>query len=291
MSSLLAQVSTLPGWIDTIANPWFTTTVPSVTLTCVPAAGTGACELAGLLVYAVRQGKMLIGATAFLIMIVAGFRLVISQSEEALTTARRSVLGAIIGLFVIFITEPVINALYGGFGIPASEVLDPANIPVAAGVLSAELFGILQWGEALVAIVAIGLLIVQAVYVLGSFGAEETIRKAYRAVFSSIVGILLIVFDQAIAATFGVGAILPLFAGPTTIPFFVEVFGMLRFLLAFVAIVVIAVIIYAGGLMLVNFGNEEILNKGKTILLNAALGLLLISVSFVIVSTVILGIT
>lgn len=290
MFSLLAQVSTLPGWIDTIANPWFTTTVPSVTLSCIPAVGTGACELAGLLVYAVRQGKMLVGATAFLIMIVAGFRLVISQSEEALTTARRSILGAVIGLFVIFITEPVVNALYGGFGILPGTVLDPANIPVAVGILSAELSGILQWGEALVAIVAIGLLIVQAVYVLGSFGAEETIRKAYRAVFSSIFGILLIVFDQAITAIFGIGSI-PFLGGPTTVPFFVEVFGMLRFLLAFVAIIVIAVIIYAGGLMLLHYGNEEILNKGKTILLNAALGLLLISVSFVIVSTVILGIT
>lgn len=286
-----AQVSTLPGWIDTIAGTWLTTTILPVTLSCIPTLGTGACELAGLLIYAVRQGQLLIGALAFVIIVVAGFRLIISQAEEALATARRSVLGAVIGLFLVFVTEPVVDALYGGFTIPSGTVLNPGNIAPAAGILSDELLGIIRWVETLVAIVVIGLLVVQAVYVLGSFGAEETIRKAYRAVFSSMAGILLIVFDRAIAALFGYATIGALPGIPTTQPFFVEVFGFLRFILLFVAIILIAVILYAGGLMLLHFGNEELLNKGKTILTNAAIGLVLIILCFVLTSTVILGIT
>lgn len=286
-----AQVSTLPGWIDTIASPWFTTVIPGVTISCIPTLGAGACQLAALLVYAIRQGRLLIGALAFIIIVIGGFRLIISQSEEALSTARRTVLGAVVGLFLAFVSEPIVDALYGGFTIPAGKVLDPANIAPAVGILSTELLGILRWVETLVAVVTIGLLVVQAVYVLGSFGAEETIRKAYRAVFYSIFGLLLIVFDETVAEVFGFAVIGVVPGLPTTTPFFIEIFGLLRFLLMFVAIIVIAVIIYAGGLMLLHYGNEEILNRGKTILIHAGLGLLLIVTSFVIVSTVILGIT
>jgi len=53
---------------------------------------------------------------------------------------------------------------------------------------------------------------------------------------------------------------------------------------------VVAVVIYAGTLMILNFGNDDFITKGKGILINAGIGLLLIMTSYVIVSEVILGI-
>src|SRR3989338_3893358 len=97
-----AQVSALPGMITSIFG---SSSVPAAGLTCGGGAGAGACELAGLFVSVVEQGRWLIGSLALVVIVVAGFRLVISQSEEALTTARRTVLTDTIGLFVVFLSE------------------------------------------------------------------------------------------------------------------------------------------------------------------------------------------
>lgn len=286
-----AQVGALQGIVDGIVGMMLPTSFPGVALACPPLAGSGACELAALFVYLVQRGRFLIGAAAFLLIVIAGFRLIISQSEEALTTARRTIMGVVVGLFLVFLSEPLVEALYGGFGNQAGTVLEPGNVAAATGALSDELLGIMRWVETLIAIVVIGLLIVQAVAVLGSFGNEETIRKAYRAIGASLAGILLIVFDETIAAIFGFSAINALPGSPTTVPFFVEVFGVLRFILMFVGVILIGVLLYAAALMLVNFGNEEIVTRSKSILTNAAIGLALIVLSFVLVSTVILQVT
>lgn len=277
-----AQVGSLHGIIDNIFGP---PTPVFSGLQCV-AAGAGACQLAGLFVSAVEQGRWLIGGLSLVVIVVAGFRLVISQSEEALTTARRTVLSATIGLFVVFLSEQFVEALYGGFSAPP-------GMPPAAGpaILSDEILGIVRYLEMLVAIVAIGLLVVQAVYVLGSFGNEEATKKAYRAVLYTIFGILLIVFDHTIAAVFGYSTIGALPGSPTTAPVIIEIFGLLRLLLSFIAAIAIGIIVYAGALMLLHYGNEEWITQAKGILLNAVIGLVLIVVSFVLVSTVILGIS
>lgn len=74
-------------------------------------------------------------------------------------------------------------------------------------------------------------------------------------------------------------------------PIFVEFFGMVRFVLLLVGIIAIGVLIYAGFLMMLNLGNEEILGRGKKILGNTLIGLLMIVIAFALVSTVILGIS
>jgi hypothetical protein len=285
-----AQVSALDSIITTIVSGTpLSTTLPSVGLSCAPAAGNGACALASMLVFAVQRSRFIVGWLAFLVIVIAGFRLIISQSEDALTTARRTIMAAVIGLFLIFATEPLVDAFYGGY-----TIIPPSGAPTApflsAAILSDELLGILRWGETLVAIVAVTMLIVQAIAVLGSFGQEEVIRKAYRAVYSTVIGLLLIVFDRSIAALFGYASLSAIPNSPNPNIFIVEVFGLVRFLLFFVVIVVVAVIVYAGFLMLLHFGNDDWITKGKGILVNAGLGLLLIVVSFVIVSAIILGI-
>ncbi|MEK7136874.1 MAG: hypothetical protein AAB853_01185 [Patescibacteria group bacterium] len=287
----IAQVGALPGLVDGVVGTMLPTSFPGVTLACPPLAGSGACELAALFVHLVQRGRLLIGAAAFLLVVIAGFRLIISQSEEALTTARRTILGVVVGLFLVFLSEPLVEALYGGFGTQAGTVLIPGNTAAATGVLSDELLGIMRWVETIIAIVVIGLLVVQAVAVLGSLGNEETIRKAYRAIGASLAGILLIVFDETIAAIFGFTSSNTLPGNPSTLPFFVEVFGFLRFILMFVAVIIVGIILYAAALMLLNFGNEELVTRSKSILTNAAIGLVLIILSFALVSTVILQVT
>ena len=288
-----AQLGALKGIVDMVSSDsTLSTNISTGSVNCPAGAGTGACRLASLLVYAVGQGRPIIVIFAILIISVAGFRLIVSQSDDALTTARRTVLATVIGLFLLFISEQFVDALYGGFSrAPGSAFDSPADAALGAEIISVELMGILRWGETLIAIVAISLLVVQAIGVLGSFGAEDTIRKAYRAVFYTAMGIMLVAFDRVIASVFGFDSMSTLPGPPNAGIFVVEIFGFVRFFLVFVGIIVIGVMIYSGLMMLLNFGNDEYITKGKSFLINAGLGLLLIAMSFVIISTMILGIT
>ena len=297
-----AQIGELENVVNRVTSQsTLSQDVSAPSINCGQRAGAGACRLAALLVYAVQRGRTIIAIFAVLIIVIAGFRLIISQSDEALTTARRTVLATVIGLFLLFISERFVDALYGGFTeVAGGRFDDPATLEPAiintslesgAQILGLELLGILVWLETIVAIVAIGLLVVQAVSVLGSFGTEDTIRKAYRAVFYTVMGLLLVVFDRVIASVFGFNNI-GVRPGPTSASLFiVELFGFVRFILFLIGVIIIGVIVYAGLMMLLNFGNDEYITKGKSFLINAGLGLLLIVVSFVIVSTMILGIT
>jgi|GEM_PF-1078005 hypothetical protein len=281
-----AQLGVLDGLVSGIgANAGFTTLLTFSPITCPSAAGAGACGLANMMVYAVVRGRVLISAIALIIMVVAGFRLVISQSDEALGTARNTIVGVVTGLFLIYLAEPFIDSIYGGF------TLTPGGMSSAGVMLmSNELLGVLQWGETFVASLAIGLLVYQAVMAFGSFGSEEVIRKTYRAVMYTALGLILIGFKYALAAVFGYTSIGTLPGDPDALVFLAEFFGIVRFILGFVAFIVVGIIIYAGFMMIASFGHEEGINKGKGMLINAIIGLVLISLSFTIVSTVILGV-
>lgn len=287
----IAQRTALPGIVDSIAGTFLTTAIP-LSYTCpATTAGGGACQLAALLIYAVEQGRFLIGAIAFITVITAAFNLIIRQSEEALTTARRTVIGVIIGLFLIFTSERFVDALYGGFTLQPGGLITggPSTIQTGSTILSEEILGIVRWGETIVAIIAVGLLVLQGVAVLASFGSEQALQKAYRAVTSTVLGLLLLVFDRSIAAVFGFDQMAALPGAPDANVFLMEIFGLVRLLLGFTGIVTIAVMIYAGLLMITNLGNDEMITKAKSIIGNALIGLLLIAVAFVIVHFVIMG--
>lgn len=284
-----AQLGTLDPLISTVGNNagLSTTLGGGGGINCIGAAGTGACAIANMFVYAVIRVRLLVAPLAAVIIAVAGFRLIIGQADESLATARRTIVGAITGIFLIFLAEPFIDAIYGGFTITAGEIT--SQIDARAMIFTNELLGLLEWGKVLVAVVAAGLLIYQAVMTLGSFGSEEMIKRTYKAALYTVVGLLIIGFDYAIAAVFGYTTIGDMPGPPAATTFLTELFGLVGFFLALIAIIVIGVIVYSGLMMIANFGNEEMLTKGKTALLNAVIGLILIAVSYTIVSTVILG--
>ncbi len=292
-----AQVGVLTNVVDAvISGTPLTTNLTMPKILCPTASGTGpgvgACQLAALFLYVVARMRILVGLVAFAMIVIAGFNLIVRQSEESMGAARKTIVGVVVGVFLIFLSEQFVDAIYGGFSIdPGTVLADPINLEAGAYIISNELMGIVRWAETLVAITAIGLMVAQAIVVLSSFGAEETIRKAYRSVFYTVIGLLLIVFDRTIAAIFGYSQLAAFPGAPDATIFVVEVFGFIRFLLGFVAIAAIGVVIYAGILMIAHFGQEEMVTKARTIIINGVIGLVLIVVSFVVVQTVILGIT
>lgn len=66
---------------------------------------------------------------------------------------------------------------------------------------------------------------------------------------------------------------------------------ILKYFLGFLGLLCVIMIIYGGFLYITSAGEEEGAKKGKTIILYCVIGLLIIAASFVIVDTVLKGIT
>lgn len=65
------------------------------------------------------------------------------------------------------------------------------------------------------------------------------------------------------------------------------IIGYLNYFLAFLGILAVVFIIYAGVLMVTAGGNEDNINKGKTIILYSAVGIVIILLAWTIVNFVI----
>lgn len=69
--------------------------------------------------------------------------------------------------------------------------------------------------------------------------------------------------------------------------FTLVVLGWVQFLLGFAGVFAFAVLVYAGFLYIAGFADEENVNKAKNIVINSAIGLVLIFSAYAIVATII----
>ncbi len=303
-----AQVSALPSIVTNTAGPTLPGSFPSpssLTITCP--SSSGACEFANLLIYFVERSRLVVAGVAILITVIAALTLVGSHNEETHTKAKRALSWGIVGIFVIFTADRIVAFLYGNFGLALSTSfapgtiptittsIAPAGAPLATGLFRAEALGVIGWIEMVIAIVAVVLLVLNALRILISFGKQDVIQKSYKGFIAIALGLLLLALDQVLIQVFDLNTVAltgtTVTGGvPTTAPLFTEIFGLVRFVLTFVAIVLIAIAVYAGMLMILHLGNEEAVTRAKQILFNAVIGLVIVLVAFAIVSTIILGI-
>ena len=98
-----------------------------------------------------------------------------------------------------------------------------------------------------------------------------------------VFGVFLIAIKQVILETLGLqaGAALP--GAPTVNVALQKIVQIANSLLTFAGLLCAAVIIYAGILMALNFGNEEQYSKAKGIILRAAIGLLAVGASLAVI--------
>lgn len=209
-----------------------------------------------------------------------GFTLVNSQEEEKLQKAKRMVGASIAALMLLYFPFHFVTAFYG-FGAGAGQTIhDPFT---SAAIVATEVTGIVLWFETLIAILAVTVIIVSGILAVTSYGKEEGVAQFKHTVGAVIFGIFLIAMKQVILLTFGLqaGAALP---GPPTIVFaLVRIVQIVNALLGFAGIVAAAVIIYAGILMALNFGNDEEYSRAKGIILRAAIGLFAIIASLAVI--------
>jgi len=205
----------------------------------------------------------LVYAIATLVVIRAGILLIIEQSQNELSQFKTAIIGSLIAVVIVSIAKPLATALYSGMGtIPSST---------AATGVETELLGIIDFIEEPIAVVAIIMIMFSGIRTVLGWGGSDGLAHLKRTIVSTLIGIALIASKLAIK-----DAIVDTHEPQPIIDIIV---GYMKIFLGFVTLAAVAVIIYAGFLMIVNVGKDEQYQRAKGIIIRVAVGIIVIIVS------------
>ena len=206
---------------------------------------------------------ILIRAVAVVVIARAALLLIVEQSEGELANFKKQIVSAIVAIVLIFIADPISNALFGG---GSSNLL--SNPGGAATGIKAQFAGIIDMIEEPIAVVAVIMIIVSGIRAIINWGSSDGITQGRRTIISILIGIFLIVakgdFVDAFLNTHSPDPIID------------RINQYLIIALGFVTIAAVAVMVFAGFLMIVNVGKDEQYQRAKGIIIRVAIGLLII---------------
>lgn len=223
----------------------------------------------------------LIATIAVAAIVVLGIRMVSSTDEGALTKMRTTMAAIVIGLFMTLLAPNIINIFYydqaiggGGFGLVANQWR-----------VRIELLGIGKWFQALAVIIAVFTIIISAFRAIVSYGDEGSLTAVKRQVIYGVVGILVIIFAvpfDFVGGNTNTPAEETLFDFRSPNALIEFIFYYVNLFLGFLLSVMVAVLIYAGLLMIFNLGDDSRIEQAKGIFRRSITGLLLVLFSAVI---------
>lgn len=211
----------------------------------------------------------------------AGVKLINSQDDEKLNVAKRTIAGTAVGIMLAYLSARLVDAF-----VTVGGTLNPN---AGANILAEEVAGIIDWVSVLVAGLAILMIVVSGLQAITSFGKEESTTKVRNTIFGVVAGIGTLIIAPAIKLTLGLtpDATASLPGSPDASPIILRGVQIVSTLLTFLALIAVAVIIYAGIVLIGNFGNEEQFTKSKSLIVRALIGLIVILLSVVIVQFVV----
>lgn len=238
----------------------------------LPNGASGSAGFVGIADAIVVSYMPIIIPVAVLALGILGLRMVISQEDEIRQQSKNIIAAIISGVILANLISPFLS-LVQGFNAPGAQ----------ANIVNSEVGGLIDWALGLLASFAVFFIVVTAFRIMakGAIGisSEEDLGLLRRTIGGVAAGILVIVFKMAILSAFGGGG------GPG--PLLAAIARVSSYLLSFVALAAVAVIMYAGFRMVMNFGNEEAVTEGRSLILRVVAGLVLILTSLAIVQLVI----
>lgn len=224
----------------------------------------------------------ILSVVAIFLIIRAGLKLINSQDEGKLETAKRTIASALVGLMLIPLSDRIFNAIYNSSGYGLGSPAD----------LTLEIGGIIDWALVLLIPIAILMIVVSGIRAVASFGKDEGAATVRQTVYGVVVGIGLLLLAGAIKATLGLQPTLddvsPVAPGPVNVNAIItRGVDIVINVLQFIALIAVAIIIYAGILMILNFGNDEQFERAKGIIFRAIIGLLIILLGQILITFIV----
>ncbi len=212
---------------------------------------------------------------ASVVLAIASFRMITAQEDDGLEKVKKIFGACIGGIVLVFLIEPFIAAFYGVRG----EVAQNPSIGVP--IVEEQVLGIINWVLTLAAVLAIVMIITTAVKAVAQANNEDGIASMRKAIYAVAAGIVLILGKELLAVAIGATGT------PTPAPIIQIIVNVLNVVLSFMALAAVIVVVYAGTMMVLDFGRDEEISKSKSLIIRSLTGLAVILISYALVNFVI----
>jgi len=218
----------------------------------------------------VAQGFVpLVNALAILTIIVSAILMILRQDEGEISQLKRVVGAALGAIILVNLASPIRDIMLGVISNPnASEV-----------VVETQVQGLLDFIEVPIGAITVLMIIVSGIRAVVSYGSEQGVAQLRRTVFSVLAGIILIFIKGAISVS------LTLDFSPNAI--LVDIMYVVNVIVGFTALIAVAIIIYAGFMMVLNTGNDDQYSRAKRLIVRVGIGLMIIISSAAIINAVV----
>ncbi len=249
---------------------------------------SGESQMQSIVLAVTRVMRNLIGALAILWIIISGLQLIFAHGDEsAITQQKRAITYSIIGLAVILLLDKGITIIYG---IPGAE----RGLATTGEGISTEVLGLISFAKAVIGAAAIFMIMISGFKIITAQGEEEKLTQQKKSILWIIIGIVIILINQVIVQNLYIDPVKNQLGGKEEVITQSNVINIIntlgtitQFVLGFVGIIAFGALIYGAGSMIASYGNDEAVEKGKKIIKNAIIGIIVILSAFAIVSTLI----
>lgn len=201
-----------------------------------------------------------VNGIAILVIMIAGLLAVVAQDENRIANARKVVAMSLIGIVLINIANSIRIGYMTAFNFDGG-----ANPVGGAEIIGTEIRGFIQFAETPVAIIAILTIIAYGLKALVDYGGEQGQQAFKKAVFSVLMGILMITIKFIVT-----GAVLS--GDPSGL--INPAVGVLFTIVQYVALIAVVVIAIAGIYLVVNLADDSRAEKAKKIIISVTAGLI-----------------
>ncbi|MBN2306576.1 hypothetical protein JXD20_01185 [Candidatus Peregrinibacteria bacterium] len=246
--------------------------------TFAPTTASGEELAIGFAKNLIRIIRNVVGGVALIMGVLYGFRLVIARGQEdVITKQKNNFLYALLGFMMLIIAENVAS-IFNPERATTAQLID---FDAARDQLR-DITDYIKW---LLGSVAVLMMVISSIRMITARGEEEAITKQKRNITWSFLGLLTIMLasnivnsiyvlnepaeTRAAAAETGIG----------------EFAGVIRLILVFVGPLAIIFTIYAGYIYLTALDNEDRATKGKRMIVEGVVAIVIIYGAYALVNT------
>jgi hypothetical protein len=265
--------------IDTLDND----DIELITESTIIVSAEGERQLNQVIRSVVNAIKNLIGILAVAVIIIAGIRMIFADGDEnVVTTQKRALLYGVVGLVAVLLMDRMIDILLGPAGVQRTELVRDEDF-------NREIYGIISFIEVIIGTVAIAFIILSGVRTILAQGEEEQITKQRQTLLWIGVGLITLAVDQVIIENIFIQPVEQSDQITTSnIQNIINIIAnVLQFILGFVGLIALGILVYGAGMMIANYGNDEMVEKSKKIIRNAIIGIIVIISAYTIVATLV----
>ncbi|MFC1810821.1 hypothetical protein ACFLZH_04945 [Patescibacteria group bacterium] len=245
----------------------------------------GVSNITSAFFYLMDFMKLIIGAIAIVMLIIAGVRLILARKkiDEVWPKQKDHLIYITVAFVMIMVADVIVKQIF--FGMEGEVYTSEGSVQAAAGAGTAQLKGMYNVVMMLAGALAIFMLIIAGFRLLTGAGNEEAQTKVKKQITWLIVGLLVIGIAEFVVQDFlfpDQGAKIP--AAQQGIKLIVS---FTNFVSAFISIAAFVASIYGGYLYVAATGNEEKTTKAKKVLFGAIIALVLGLGAFALVNAII----